>query len=100
MSDVCDVTLRHLSEPESTERRGQLVSSGPDWAELELTDGGLALPQGSLLGFQTSQTISVGHVESGEIIGGTQRLRVRVDHWLASQDVSSIQKLWTHDQPD
>jgi hypothetical protein len=94
------VTLRDLSHPESTERNANMVSAGPDWAELEVTDGGAPIPGDTLVELLTSQTISLGHVESGETLGKNQRLRVRVDHWLALQDVSSIQKLWSQEQPD
>jgi hypothetical protein len=100
MSDDGAVALRDLSQPESTDRNGQLVSSGPGSAELELTDGGAPIPAGTLVGLQTSQTIYLGHVESGEIRDDRLRLRVRVDHWLALQDISSIQKLWSQSQPD
>jgi hypothetical protein len=68
--------------------------------ELDLTDGGARIAGGTLVGIQTSQTIYLGHVESGETPGNVQRLRVRVDHWLALQDVSSVQKLWSQEQPD
>lgn len=100
MNDDPLVALRDLSQPESTERNADMVSSGPDWAELEVTDGGAPISGGSLVELQTSQTIYLGHVESGETLGKSQRLRVRVDHWLALQDVSSIQKLWSQEQSD
>ena len=100
MSDGGTVALRDLSQPESAERNGQLVSFGRGSAELELTDGGAPIPVGTLVGLQTSQTIYLGHVESGEIRDHRLRLRVRVDHWLALHDISSIQKLWSQEQPD
>lgn len=105
MSDAAVVALRDLSQPdsslpESPERNGELVSSSPLWVELQLTDGGAPISGGTLVGVQTSQTVYVGRVESGEIIGNSQRLRVRVDHWLALQDVAAIQKLWSQEQPD
>ena len=100
MSDDPLVALRDLSQPEGTERTGNLVSASVDWAELEVTDGGAPIPGGTLVGIQTSKTIYVGRVESGEILHKNQRLRVRVDHWLARQDVSSIQKLWSQEQSD
>ena len=100
MSDGAVVALRDLSQPEGPERSGSLISADVDWAELELTDGGAPISGGSLVGVQTSQTIYVGHVESAETSGNSQRLRVRVDHWLALQDVSAIQKLWSQEQPD
>lgn len=88
------VSLRDLSQPESAERNGDLVSCGPNWAEVELSDPGAPIPAGTLVGFQTSQTIYVGHVDT-ESSG--QRLRVRIDHWLAVEDVSTIQRLWSQD---
>jgi hypothetical protein len=105
MSDGRVVALRNLSQPdlsqpENPERNGELVSSGPGWAELELTDGGASIPAGALVAFQASGMIYLGHVESGEIPGDRHRLRVRVDHSLALQDVSSIQKLWSQEPPD
>jgi hypothetical protein len=100
MSEGLVVALRELSQPEGTERIGSLVSAGLDWAELEVTDGGAPISGGTLVELQTSQTIYLGRVESGETLGKNQRLRVRVDHWLALQDVSSIQKLWSQERPD
>jgi hypothetical protein len=100
MNDGPLVALRDLSQPESTERNGNLVSAGPDWAELEVTDGGAPISGGTLVELQTSQTIYLGRVESGETLGKNQRLRVRVDHWLALEDVHSIQKLWSQEQSD
>ncbi len=100
MSDDPLVALRDLSQPEGTERTGKLVSVSFDRAELEVTDGGAPISGGTLVELQTSQTIYLGHVESGETLGTNQRLRVRVDHRLPLQDVSSIQKLWSQEQPD
>ena len=90
------VALRDLSQPETTERNGDLVSSGNGWAEIELRDGGPPVHSGTPVELQTSQTIYLGHVESGEI----PRVRVRVDHSLAVDDVLSIRKLWNPEQPD
>jgi len=90
------VALRDLSQSETTERNGDLVSSGNGWAEIELRDGGPPVRAGAPVELQTSQNIYLGHVESGEI----DRLRVRVDHFLDVQDVLSIQKLWNSEKPD
>jgi len=100
MSDGAVVALRNLSQPEGTDRNGSLISADPDWAELELTDGGAPIAGGALVGLQTSQTIYLGHVQSSETLANGQRLRVRIDHWLALQDVSAIQKLWSQGQTD
>lgn len=105
MSDGTTVALRELSQPESSppenpERTGELLSSSPGSVEVELTDGGAPVSGGALVGIQTGQTIYVGRVESGEALGNRQRLRVRVDHWLALQDVAAIQKLWSQEQPN
>ncbi len=102
MSDDPVVALRDLSQPdsslpESPQRSGELVSSSPDWVELDLTDGGASIARGTPVGVQTSETIYLGHVESGEPLGNSQRLRVRVDHWLALQDISAVQKLWSQE---
>jgi len=105
MSDGGAVALRDLRQSDSTQseslqRNGELVSSGAGWAELQLTDGGASIPAGTPVGFQTNQISYLGYVESAETQGNHHRLRVRVDHWLALQDVSSIQKLWSQEQPD
>ena len=89
------VALRDLSQPEITERNGELISSGNGWAEIEFKDGGPTVHSGTPVELQTDQSIYLGHVESGEV----QRLRVRVDHSLDVQDVLAIQKLWNPDQP-
>src|SRR5690242_12535460 len=98
MSDSPGIAVRDLSQPEAAERHGSLISASVEWAELELTDGGVPIPAGTLIGLQTSETIYLGHVESRETHGPTQRLRIRVDHWLALRDVTSIQQLWTQEQ--
>jgi hypothetical protein len=95
---VRDLSERNPTEPDRPDRNGELVSSSPDWLDLRLTDGGPAFSVGVLIEVQGSQTVYVGHVESAESLGNGQRLRVRVDHWLALQDVSLIQKLWTENQ--
>ncbi len=77
-----------------------MVSSGPGWAELELTDGGAPIPAGALVKFQTSEAICLGHVETGHIRGSLHHLRVRIEHSLALQDIAAIQKLWSQEQPD
>jgi hypothetical protein len=100
MDDGSVVALRDLSHLESAERSGHFVSAGPDWAELELTDGGEPIPGGALVGVQTSENVYLGQVESGENLGNNQRLRVRVNHRLALQDVSSIQTLWSQERAD
>ena len=100
MNDGRAVALRDLSQLESAERSGHLLSVGSDWAELELTDGGGPIPGGALVGLQTSENVYLGQVESGEASGNNQRLRVHVNHRLALQDVSSIQALWSQEQTD
>lgn len=103
MSDDAVVALRDLSEPESAERTGELLGADLERSELELTIGGAAISDGTLVAVQTSQTICVGHVlgkaESVEA-PGPQRLRVRIEHWVALKDISVIQKLWSPQQPD
>jgi hypothetical protein len=99
------VALRDLSQPdlsptESRERNGEMVSSDSGWAEIDLLDGGTTIPTGTPVEFQTSDTIYLGLVETGEIRDNRPRLHVRIDHSLARQDVSSIQQLWSQEQPD
>ena len=99
MSDGSIVALRDLSKPDSPDRSAQLLSSGPVWVEFELTDAAAPLPAGTPVGFETSQSVYLGHVEDGEN-SGHRHLRVRVDHLLALDDVSTIQKRWSQEQPD
>ena len=100
MSDGPVILLRDLSQPESTERSCNLLFEDRKWAEIELRDAGAPIRDGTPVGLQTSQSVYLGHVHSGEMSGDCQRLRVRVDHWLAVQDVSTMQKLWSQEQPD
>jgi hypothetical protein len=95
---VRDLSQRDSSQLESPERNAALVSSTPGWVEIELTDGGTPISKGTLVGVQTSQTLYVGNVESREILGHGQRLRIRVDHWLDLQDIAIIQKLWSQEE--
>src|SRR5689334_9977105 len=105
MSDGGAVALRDLrqsdsTQSESSQRNGELVSSGAGWAELQLTDGGASIPAGTPVGFQTNQISYLADVERAETQGKHRRLRVQVDHGLARQDVSSNQKLRSQEQPD
>jgi hypothetical protein len=105
MSNGAVVALRDLSQPapdqgERPERSAHLVSTGHDRAELELSDGGAPILAGTMVEFETSQSIFLGRVEGMEIRGNCHHLRVRVDHWLALQDVSSIQELWNREPAD
>jgi hypothetical protein len=72
------------------------VSSDNGYIEIELRDGGPPVHPGTPVELQTSQTIYLGHVDGGE----PHRLRIQVDHSLAVQDVRSIEKLWTPEQPN
>jgi hypothetical protein len=90
------VALRDLSQSETTERNGSLVSSGKGWAEIELQDGGPPVQPGTPVELQTSQSIYLGHVESGEV----SRMRVRVDHSLTVDDVLAIRELWNPENPN
>ena len=98
MSDGSAVALRDLSQSDSAERSGNLLSASRDWAELELTDGGASIPNGTMVGLQTSQTIYLGLVASAETLGASQRLRIRVDHWVALPDIAAIQAIWTQEK--
>ena len=99
------VALRDLSQPElsqlqTPERNGEIVSTSSGWTEIELLDGGTAIPAGTLVGFETSEAIYLGFVETAEIRENRPRLRVRINHSLARRAVSSIQQLWSQQQPD
>ena len=94
------VAFRDLTRPESTERSGQLVSSDSGWLQVELSDGGAPVPGGTLVELRTTQIIHLGQVEDAVTQGRAQTLRVRIDHTLSLQDVSSIQKVWTQEQRD
>ena len=92
----CVVAFRDLSQDESTPRNGRLISSGPGWAEIELTDAGTLVPAGTAVGWETGENSYLGLVET--IQDGKNRLRVRVEHCLALPDVASIQKLWSQEE--
>lgn len=95
-----DLSQPDISQPQSLERNGEIVSSGSGWTEIELLNGSTTIPAGTLVGFETSETIYLGVVETAEIRDSRPRLRVRIDHSLTRQDVSSIQQLWSQQQPD
>ncbi|HEY2842783.1 MAG TPA: hypothetical protein VGJ09_04000 [Bryobacteraceae bacterium] len=100
MGDGRVVAFRDLSQTESTERNGHLIQSGNGWAELEFSDGGAPVPEGTPVGLETSETIYLGHVERGEIQGNSQRVRILFNHTLALKEVQAIQKLWGSEQAD
>jgi hypothetical protein len=105
MSDDPVVVLRDLSQPvsshpKSLERNVELLSSSPGSVDLELAEGGAPISSGTLVGVQTSETIYMGHVESGQMHDNRYRFRVHVDHWLVLEDVAAIQKIWKQEQAD
>src|ERR1044071_7169823 len=99
MGEGTIATFRDLSQPQTAERNGQLISNARGWAELELTDSGPPVEPGTLVGFETSKLVLMGRVDSAELVDSRLRLRVRVEHWLELQNASSVQKLWSEEQP-
>ncbi len=104
MSESRVVTVRDLRQGDSnrTENRptrGELVSSGPGWVELDFTSGA-TIPPGTPIEVQTEEILYLGHVQSEKRENGRVRLRVHVDHFLSLQSISAIQKRWNQDQAD
>jgi hypothetical protein len=91
------ISLLSIADPESA-IQGRLLSLEGGYAEASL-DGETLLSRGSLVEFQTSQTLYLGEVESGWTEGGTSHIRVLIEHSVDLERAAAISRLWNTDSP-
>ena len=73
---------------------GRLLSLEGRYAEVAL-DGEASLGPGTLVQFQSAETLYLGEVESGS----DRRLLVLVEHSVNLERAASIRRLWNTDSP-
>jgi len=74
--------------------QGRLLSLEGRYAEVAL-DSSTPLSQGSLVQFQSADTLYLGEIESA----GVQRLRVLIEHSVNLDRAAAIRRLWNTDSP-
>ena len=78
---------------------GRLLSIEGRYAEAALDSENL-LARGSLVEFQTSETLYLGEIESGWSDAGTNRIRVLIEHSLDLDKAAAIRRLWNADNAE
>jgi hypothetical protein len=92
------ISLTSLSDPQVT-MEGRLLSIEGRYAEAALDSENL-LARGSLVEFQTSETLYLGEIESGWSDAGTNRIRVLIEHSLDLDKAAAIRRLWNADNAE
>jgi hypothetical protein len=86
------ISLAVIKRPE-TRSPGRLVAMDGRCAEVAV-EGPHPIGRGTLVEFETKETLYLGEVESSEVRDAEQRLRVDVEHSLDLEKAAWIQKLW------
>jgi len=86
------ISLAVIKRPE-TRSSGRLVAIEGRCAEVAV-EGPHPIGRGTLVEFETKETLYLGEVESSEVRDAEQRLRVNVEHSLDLEKAAWIQKLW------
>jgi hypothetical protein len=89
------ISLSAIADPQLN-IEGRLLSLEGRYAEATL-DGEVALPRGSLVQFQTSETLYLGSVESVSKEAGTNRVRVLIEHSVDLEKAAAVRRLWNAD---
>jgi hypothetical protein len=97
VSSGTEISLASISDPHVT-LPGVLVSFEGRYANVSLNQA-TPLHQGSLVQFQTSQTLYLGEIESGWTEEGFQRLRILIEHSVDLERAAAIRRLWNTDNP-
>jgi hypothetical protein len=92
-----EISLVSIADPQSAVV-GRLLSLEEGYAEASL-DGETLLSRGSLVEFQTSETLYLGEVESGWTESGTNHIRVLIEHSVDLEKAAAISRLWNTDSP-
>jgi len=78
---------------------GRLLSIEGRYAEAAVDSDNLPA-RGSLVEFQTSETLYLGEIESGWSDAGTNRIRVLIEHSLDLDKAAAIRRLWNADNAE
>jgi hypothetical protein len=89
------ISLNCIADPQLT-IEGRLLSLEGRHAEAAL-DGEIALPCGTLVRFQTSETLYLGAVESAAKEAGLIRVRVLIEHSVDLEKAAAVRRLWNAD---
>jgi hypothetical protein len=89
------ISLASIADPQLTVR-GRLLSLEGRYAEAAL-DGETVPSRGALVQFQTSQMLYLGEIESGWTEGGTNHVRVLIEHSVDLERSAAIRRLWNTD---
>lgn len=92
-----EISLTSMADPQLT-IEGRLLSVEGQYAEVSL-DGETLLSRGSLVQFQTSRTMFLGEIESGWTVGGSNHIRVLIEHSVDLERAAAIRRLWNTDSP-
>jgi hypothetical protein len=76
--------------------QGRLLSHEGRYAEVVLD---AELRPGSLVQFQSTETLYLGAIESGWTEAGAHRLRVLIEHSVNLERAAAIRRLWNTDSP-
>lgn len=91
------ISLVSIAEPQCA-IPGRLLSLEGCYAEASL-DGETPLGRGSLVEFQTPETLYLGEVESGWTESGNNHIRVLIEHSVDLGKAAAISRLWNTDSP-
>lgn len=89
------ISLSSIADPQLT-IEGRLLSVEGRHAEAAL-DGKTVLKRGTLVQFQTSETLYLGEVESTTKEAGTNRVRVLIEHSVDLAKAAAVRRLWNAD---
>jgi len=87
------ISLASMADPHLS-LQGRLLSLEGRYAEVAL-DVEARLTQGSLVQFQSAETLYLGAIESAS----ANRLRVLIEHSVNLERAAAIRRLWNTDSP-
>jgi hypothetical protein len=87
-----EISLASIADPHLTVG-GKLLSIEGKYAEAAL-DGDTLLSAGSLVQFQTPETLYLGAIESGWTEADTNHIRVLIEHSVDLARAAAIRRLW------
>ena len=89
------ISLNSIADPR-LKIEGRLLSLEGRHAEAAL-DGEITFSNGTLVQFQTSETLYLGAVESASKEAGTHRVRVLIEHSVDLAKAAAVRRLWNAD---
>jgi hypothetical protein len=89
------ISLSSIADPKST-IQGRLLSLDGRYAEASF-DTAAPLTRGTLVQFQTSDTLYLGEIETGWKEADANRVRVLIEHSVDLERAAVIRRLWNTD---